>query len=377
MNNASKSWAFGPFEKHGSPVVAPDNSLKFACPMRGEPVLWAASNVYNPAALVRDGKLHILYRADDKPLDYRDQFGNPMVTCRIGYAVSGDGLHFDPLPAPVLYPNNDAFKAFEWIGGCQDLHIVEKEDGTYYMNYTAWTGKYTPDNFPAGREEEWEDVLMVASSRDLVHWTKHGPAFADPVWKPYLNHSRSGVVVSRIGDGGKLVAAKIRDKYWMYFAHNGWLATSDDLIVWEPVLNEDRTVKCLFPQFVPVGYASASCEAGAGAILTERGIVYFFNACCGTQSEGLAAPYTWSLGQALISGEDMVTVLDVLHEPYLAPEFDWELTGHSAPPAVVCNSIVYWNGRWTLYYGAADRWIGRAVEIKTNWTEDNKPDENG
>ena len=35
-------------------------------------------------------------------------------TCRIGLADSEDGIHFTRHPQPVLYPNNDPWKEYEW-----------------------------------------------------------------------------------------------------------------------------------------------------------------------------------------------------------------------------------------------------------------------
>ena len=46
-------------------------------------------------------------------------------------------------------------------GGVPKVQSVG-EDGTYTMNYTTWNGN--------------RDTLSVATSRDLIHWRKHGPA---------------------------------------------------------------------------------------------------------------------------------------------------------------------------------------------------------
>ena len=125
----------------------------------------------------REGKVHLLYRADDGPKP--TAWGR---TCRIGLAWSEDGRHFTRFAKPVLYPDIDSCKPYEWEGGCEDLHIIEDEAGTYFMNYTAWNGQ--------------RDALLVATSRDLIHWTKHGPAFAK--FAPdRVTGTRSGVVVSR------------------------------------------------------------------------------------------------------------------------------------------------------------------------------------
>ena len=346
-------WAFGLFLKDQKPLLTPDPSLSFYCPVSKKKVFWEASNIYNPAPLEKDGKIHLFYRADDTAKPFLDTYGNPMVTCRIGHAVSEDGEHFAKAPAPVLYPDNDAYQEYEWDGGCQDLHIVQAENGRYYMNYTAWTGSNDHTNDPGLPNSKYQDVLMVASSEDLVHWTKHGPAFSEEDGR---NHTRSGVIVSAVKDG-KLVAVKIRGHYVMYCSHRGEMAYSDDLIHWHFCKDENGRRLSLFPTLPAHAYANASCEAGAAAILTEHGIVYFFNAA--EQSDNISL--LWTQGQALISKDDLLTVLDVLPEPHLRPEFGWECTGHVPTPCIVCNGILLHDGQWIMYYGASDHVIGRAV----------------
>jgi predicted GH43/DUF377 family glycosyl hydrolase len=105
-------------------------------------------------------------------------------TCRIGLVHSEDGIHFTRHPEPVVYPDNDKWKQYEWEGGCEDLHIGANEDGVYVMNYTTWraTG--------SGRK----DTMSIATSRDLFHWTKHGPAFRNHA-PDKVTGSRTGVVV--------------------------------------------------------------------------------------------------------------------------------------------------------------------------------------
>jgi len=164
-------WELGPFVKYPEPVLRPTPRSIFRCPVRGKEVRWEERNVYNPAAVVRDGKVYLLYRADDISRDLG--WGR---TCRIGLAYSEDGIHFTRHPGPVLYPDNDEWKQYEWEGGCEDLHIIEGEDGVYVMNYTTWraTG--------SGRK----DTMSIATSRDLLARTGvseartgHGDGIAD------------------------------------------------------------------------------------------------------------------------------------------------------------------------------------------------------
>lgn len=64
---------------------------------------------------------------------------------------------------PVLFPAEDNQKENEWPGGCEDPRVAMTEDGTYVMLYTAWNRRIPR--------------LCVATSPDLVNWTKHGFAF--------------------------------------------------------------------------------------------------------------------------------------------------------------------------------------------------------
>src|SRR5205823_7004881 len=109
---------------------------------------------------VRNGKVYVLYRAEDASGDA--QIGHH--TSRLGLAESADGLHFTRRSEPVLYPDKDEQATYEWSGGVEDPRVVETDGGEYVLTYTQWN----------------RDIprLAVATSRDLVHWTKHGPAFA-------------------------------------------------------------------------------------------------------------------------------------------------------------------------------------------------------
>ncbi len=308
-------WIMGPFVKHPHPVLLPDAAFKFTCPVLGKEVRWQEQNVYNPAAVVHDGKVYLFFRADD-----RNQALKWGRTCRIGMAWSNDGTNFTRHPTPVLYPDNDEWKQYEWEGGCEDLHIVEGEDGSYYMNYTTWSGS--------------QDTVSVASSRDLIHWTKHGPAFR----KAGKVGGRSGVVVSK-RVGNRLIAAKINGRYWMYYTHPCALAWSENLIDWTP------TGKSLWP--------GGGREAGAIALLRDDGILLMTQG--GHHSLG-----AWVLRQALISHNDLQTVLKEQKEPFLWPELEWEKKGFTGD-TTVANTLVLFKDKWCLYYGGADKVIGLAT----------------
>jgi predicted GH43/DUF377 family glycosyl hydrolase len=330
-------WAMGPFVKLPKPVLSPTPDSRFRCPVLGKEVSFESQNVFNAAAIVRKGKVYILYRSDGE--SWWDWHGRKMPTCRIGMAFSSDGRHFTRYGKPVVYPDDDDFKQYEWPGGCEDLHIVEDETGTYYMNYTTWTGE--------------RDSMCIATSKDLVHWTKHGPAFRkyapDKIWG-----SRSGVVISRqVGD--RLIATRIGGLYWMYYTHPCWLASSENLIDWKP------SVRRVFTEFRRGYFDSASNEAGAIALLRDDGILIMFNAQNQTPERGGTPEFLgWTQGQALLDRNDLMRIIARLDKPFLYAEFDWEKRGYTND-AIVANGMAPFRGEWLLYYGASDRHIGLAV----------------
>jgi len=108
--------------------------------MSGQSVAWEHDHTFNPAAAVRDGRVYVLYRSEDafRPTQPGErEIGRH--TSRLGLAESRDGLHFMRHAAPVLYPDNDAQKAYEWPGGCEDPRCVETGEGGYVLTYTEST----------------------------------------------------------------------------------------------------------------------------------------------------------------------------------------------------------------------------------------------
>src|SRR5467141_1253012 len=179
----TQAWTFGPFVKPAqvNPVITPNPASHFRSPMTDSVVAWEEYATFNPTAVVKDGRVFVLYRAEDASGERR--IGGH--TSRLGLAESQDGLHFTRRSAPVLYPDRDAQREYEWPGGVEDPRIVEAEDGIYVLTYTQWNRRIPR--------------LAIATSRDLVHWTKHGPAFAQAYGGKYLNlESKSGAILARM-----------------------------------------------------------------------------------------------------------------------------------------------------------------------------------
>ena len=60
------SWAFGPFDRaeDENPVLLPRDDTTFDCPLQRRPVKFESKDVFNPAAVIKDGRVNLLYRAE-------------------------------------------------------------------------------------------------------------------------------------------------------------------------------------------------------------------------------------------------------------------------------------------------------------------------
>jgi len=339
----TKDWALLPFVKadEANPVLVPDLTTTFHCPVRNAIVRWEEKDVFNPTAVVRNDTIFLLYRAEDS-------IGKFAGTSRIGLAWSTDGLHFTKHPMPVLYPDNDSLKKWEWEGGCEDPRIVEDENGTYYLTYTAYDGD--------------KARLLIASSKDLYNWTKHGHVFADAWNGKYVNHwSKSGSVVSKY-ENGKIVAIKINGKYWMYWGDTDiFLSSSNDLINWAPVENSDGK---LFSVFGPRKgkFDSDLVEPGPAAMITEKGIVLIYNSRnVPSKGDTSLAEGAYTAAQILFDNNDPAKVLDRMDSYFMKPDKPYEITGQVNHVCFV-EGLVDFKGQWFLYYGTADSKIAVAVK---------------
>ena len=336
----------GPFSKPSqvNPIITPNPATRFRSPTNDSLVAWEAYATFNPAAVVKDGKVFVLYRAEDAT--GQEQIGGH--TSRLGLAESTDGLHFTRRATPVLYPDTDGQRQNEWPGGVEDPRIVETEDGTYVLTYTQWN----------------RDVprLAVATSRDLISWTKHGPAFAKAAGGKYLRtESKSGAILSRLV-GERIVATRVNGKYWMYFGvPEIRIAMSDNLIEWTPLEDADgNAVKVLSPR--PGYFDSWLVEAGPPALLTAGGILVLYNAGnSATYGDSTLPARVYTGGQALFDARNPLKLSQRSYTPFIRPTESYERTGQYAEGTTFVQGLVRFKNRWYLYYGTADSRVAVAV----------------
>lgn len=342
-------WELNGFVKVDSlnPVLQPSAEPFFTDPITGRAVHWEARNVLNPAAVVRNDTVYLFYRAQDST-----------GTSRIGLAYSIDGLHFTKYGAPVFYPDTDSMKSREWsyikntnpecrncFDGVEDPRIVESEDGRYILTYTAYDGKTAR--------------LALAVSDDLRHWEKKGLVLSDSAFRN--TWSKSGAIVTKRSDS-RIIATRVNGRYWMYYGDTDlFMAYSDDLIHWKPLLNEEngRRVRVMHPR--PGYFDSRLTEPGPYALMRNEGILLLYNGSNAANAGDPDLPrFTYAAGQALFSSEAPYKLIDRSDDYFIHPEKSYEISGEVN---LVCfiEGLVCFRNHWFLYYGTADSRIAVAT----------------
>ena len=340
------SWTLGEFIRPEgiNPIITPNVESRFDCPMRKTSVGWEESDTFNPAATIKDGKIYVLYRAEDN-----SAVGIGKRTSRIGLAESLDGISMKRRSAPVMFPAEDNAKEYEWEKGCEDPRVAMTEDGLYVMMYTSWNRKIPR--------------LSVATSRDLINWEKHGPAFLKAYNGRFKDLGcKSGSIVTKLVNG-KQVITKVNGKYLMYWGeHMVAAATSDDLINWTPVLNEqNELLGLIYPR--EKYFDSALTECGPPAVITDNGILLLYNGKNRTDElrDKRFNSGTYSAGQVLFDLKDPYKAIARLDTPFFRPTENFEKSGQYVDGTVFIEGLVHHQGKWFLYYGCADSKVGVAI----------------
>ena len=339
-------WALGGFVRPAgvNPIIWPDSMAVFPDPMSKLKVGWETNDTFNPAAAVKGGKIVLIYRSEDNS---GVKIGTR--TSRLGYGESKDGLHFKRKNEPVLFPADDDQKAFEWPGGCEDPRIAMTEDGLYVMLYTQWNRKVPR--------------LAAATSKDLVHWTKHGPVFQDAYnGKFHTMATKSASILTRVRGDRQLIAT-LNGQYFMYWGERHvYAATSTNLTDWSPLVDDKGELLVLASP--RKGYFDSDMtECGPPALLTDKGIVLFYNGRNHVDSRGdkRFGGGSYSAGQILFDKTDPTKLVARLDVPFFRPREAYEKRGQYVSGTVFIEGMAWFKHKWYLYYGCADSRVGVAI----------------
>ncbi len=183
--------------------------------------------------------------------------------------------------------------------------------------------------------------LCGAISKDLIHWRKIGTLVP--------GREKAGVIVQDY---------KYKGKYVMYFGEGKSLkiALSKDLKNWKVINDSVLNIRqnC---------FDSYLVEGGPPPIVIKNKILLIYNSAQKIKNyEGEIDWLSYSPGLAIFDKNDPTKLLYRSDYPILNPTEYWEMYG-KVNYVIFASGLVYFRGRWLLYYGGADKSIGIA-EIK-------------
>jgi predicted GH43/DUF377 family glycosyl hydrolase len=295
-------WAAGPFTRYpGNPLLGPEGTG------------FESQQAFNPGVVVVRGTFHMLYRGG-RAGDYSE----------IGAATSHDGYHFTRYAGNPAIPNSLPNEAH----GVEDPRLYYL-NGRYYSFFTGYSGTSIDIN--------------EAVSTDALHWRQLGPVL--------FNNKDASVVT---GPDDRPV--KIDGHYVMYYGQSGngvYLATSPDMIHWTTT----GPIDLHFPSsYQPYELCVAVTDYPAvHGREVNHGILLFVAGTLMAQGR-----WYYAISEVHFSGTDLTRETGQLNQAVLAPTTPYEVNGVT-PRAVFMNTIMFYRGRWWMYYGAGDTVIALAT----------------
>jgi predicted GH43/DUF377 family glycosyl hydrolase len=140
-----------------------------------------------------------------------------------------------------------------------------------------------------------------------------------------------------------------------------FLAISDDLVKWFPVVDDKGKIKTIFgPR--PKKFDSDLVEPGPPAMFTDKGIVLIYNSRnVPSKGDTSLVEGTYTASQILFDKNDPTKVIDRMDSYFMKPDKPYEITGQVNHVCFV-EGLVQYKGKCFLYYGTADSKIAVAVK---------------
>jgi predicted GH43/DUF377 family glycosyl hydrolase len=290
---------------------------------------WETKATFNPAAILINNKVHLLYRA----------IGDTDVSV-LGYAESEDGIHFVRHNNPAYIPREN----FEGVkvkgtkihlpgpyesggggcGGCEDPRLTRVED-VLYLTYVAYNGWSAPrvamanisvEDFLAHRWDRWSSPKLI-SRPGVVN--KNACVFPEKIKGQYVMFHRifPNMLIDFMND--------------LEFKDGRWLEA-------KAVIRPNKE-----------GWDTRKIGVGAPPIKTDAGWLMIYQGMGGV--DGTSSEY--KIGAMLLDLNDPSRVIARSAHPVLEPETDYENSGTKWGVVYPCGAIVK-DGRLLVYYGGSD-----------------------
>lgn len=288
-------------------------------PRTDNPHWWERNGIFNAGATEYKDQIILIYRAYDD-----DRIS------RLGLANSRDGVHFTLHDHPII--DTDPTDEFERMG-IEDPRVT-KVDDTYYIVHTSASYKkigQASDTGP-GDYKPWRLRTGMHSTKDFKNFIHHG------VLLPEVPAKNASLLPEKI-DGNFAL-------YYREFTERGEvlkLAFTKDFTSWTD------TKEISWP--ARNDWTNLKFGLGSQPIIIPQGFLVV--------SHGVDPTSTYRLGLMLFDREDPSKL--IWHAgPILEPEMPYEKEGYVANVVYTCGAVICGDELW-IYYGGADRVMGRAV----------------
>ncbi|MEX1997998.1 MAG: hypothetical protein WEA04_05005 [Candidatus Andersenbacteria bacterium] len=289
-------------------------------PRTGEQYWWERHGTFNPGVAEYQKNIILLYRAYD---DFR--------ISRLGLANSQDGVHFTRYDHPAIDTNPD--DPHERLG-IEDSRITQL-GSTYYIVHTSASYHRIGDK---------KDVRGV---RDYIPWRVRIGMHST---EDFHSFQHWGVILPDVpAKNACLLPEKIQGSFGLYYREHEdtrdilKLTYTKDFKHWSPASVVEWPAAAEWQRF--------KFGIGSQPLATPHGFLTVYHAVDESQ--------VYRLGLLLLSREDPAHIL--WHSnPILEPEMPYEREGYVPNVVYTCGALIRGQELW-VYYGAADRVIGRAV----------------
>jgi len=280
---------------------------------------WEAQATFNPAAILLNGKIHILYRtlSNDN-------------TSSIGYAMTKNGMDIvERLAEPIYVPREDFEnkKISNANSGCEDPRLT-KIGKNIYMCYTAFDGIGPPR----------VAVSSIKESDFLAHNWKWEKPF---MITPQGFDDKDTCIFSEKFPAGYFILHRVGNEIC-----GDYLKTLDF---------KNETVKKCIRIIGPRTNTWDSSKVGISAppIKTKHGWLLLYHGVSRSHS-------TYRVGAVLLDLKDPAIVLARTTESIFEPEEEYEKIGIVNNVVFPCG-MVEQKGILYIYYGGADKVVGVAT----------------
>lgn len=289
---------------------------------------WESEAVFNPAAIVLDNRIHLLYRA----------LGGDGIS-RWGYASSVDGIHFDiRLPYPVfalikhphisdrlydrvLYPSGGSW------GGAEDPRAVVI-DNKVYVTFNAFDG--------------WDFIRVGFTSLGATDFVQKRFYWNTPqLLSPAQQINKNWVLFPEKINGSFAILHSITPRIQIEY-----VASLEDVAYGKhPIRSEHAQSR------THVGWEKQLRSAATPPLRTKDGWLLFYHA---HDHES----HRYKLGAMLLDLQDPTIILHRSPEAVLAPDA-WYENEWKVGVVYACGAVIK-DGELLVYYGGGDRTVNVA-----------------